>query len=193
MIAQPENLENTRQLIEGCIREDRQSQNKLYNLYKQPMFAICLRYAKNREEAEEILHEGFLKVFDFVHQYKFEGSFEGWMRKIMVNSALQKYRGKRQLQAVVDITETDVIDAGHEEIISQLGTKELLQMVQQLPPATRMVFNLYVFEGLKHREIAELLNISEGTSKSNLSDARYTLQKAVKLSLSSPKKIIKHG
>lgn len=186
-------LEKTEQLIEGCIRAERQSQNKLYNLFKNKMFAVCLRYARNREEAEEILHEGFLKVFDFVHQYKFEGSFEGWMRKIMVNSALQKYRGKRQLQAVVDITETDVIDAGHEEIISQLGTKELLQMVQQLPPATRMVFNLYVFEGLKHREIAELLNISEGTSKSNLSDARYTLQKAVKLSLSSPKKIIKHG
>lgn len=193
MTEEQEILEQTEQLIQGCIRGDRHSQNKLYNIFKNKMFGVCLRYAKNREEAEEILHEGFLKVFEFVHQYKFEGSFEGWMRKIMVNCALQKYRKKRHLQAVVDIAETEVIDAGHEEIISQLGAKELLRMVQQLPPASRMVFNLYVFEGLKHREIAALLNISEGTSKSNLSDARYTLQKAVKLSLASPQKIIKHG
>ncbi len=105
----------------------------------------------------------------------------------MVNCALQKYRSKRQLRPVVDIDTTEITDKGHDEIISKIGTKELLNMVQQLPPAYRLVFNLYIFEGMKHREIAELLNISEGTSKSNLSDARYLLKKAIELSLQSPK------
>src|SRR3954454_3133232 len=174
-------------LIEGCMKGDRTSQSRLYNLFCQKMFIVCLRYAKNREEAEEILQEGFMRVFDFIHQYKFAGSFEGWMRKIMVNCALQRYRSKANLRAVVDIDATAVADKSHEEIIASLGTKELLQMVQQLPPAYRMVFNLYVFEGMKHREIAELLHISEGTSKSNLSDARAILQKFLNKSLQSPK------
>ena len=154
----------------------------------QKMFAVCLRYSKNREEAEEILQEGFMKVFEFIHQYKFAGSFEGWVRKIMVNCALQKYRSKK-MHAVVDIDTSTIENIGNENIISQIGTKELVNMVQQLPPSYRMVFNLYVFEGMKHREIAAHLNISEGTSKSNLSDARAILQKAVYYSLQSPRNI----
>ncbi|MCW3114349.1 MAG: polymerase sigma-70 factor [Segetibacter sp.] len=177
--------QHTQLLIEGCIKGDRFSQSRLYNLYNQKMFLVCLRYARNREEAEEILQEGFMKVFEFIHQYKFNGSFEGWMRKIMVNCALQKYRSKTHLRPVVDIDATAVADKSHDEIIATLGTKELLNMVQQLPPAYKMIFNLYVFEGMKHREIAELLGISEGTSKSNLSDARALLQKAVNKSLQS--------
>jgi RNA polymerase sigma-70 factor (ECF subfamily) len=177
--------QHTQLLIEGCIKGDRFSQSRLYNLYNQKMFLVCLRYARNREEAEEILQEGFMKVFEFIHQYKFSGSFEGWMRKIMVNCALQKYRSKTHLRPVVDIDATAVADKSHDEIIATLGTKELLNMVQQLPPAYKMIFNLYVFEGMKHREIAELLGISEGTSKSNLSDARALLQKAVNKSLQS--------
>lgn len=174
-------------LIEGCIKGDRFSQSRLYNLFNQKMFAVCLRYSKSREEAEEILQEGFMKVFEFIHQYKFAGSFEGWMRKIMVNCALQKYRSKAQLRPVVDIETTALADKSHDEIIATIGTKELLYMVQQLPPAYKMVFNLYVFEGMKHKEIARLLRISEGTSKSNLSDARAILQKAVSASLQSSK------
>lgn len=180
-------LEPIEHLIEGCIKGNRQSQTKLYNLYMQKMFVVCLRYCNNREEAEEVLQEGFMKVFEFLNQYKFEGSFEGWIRKIMVNCALQKYRSKRQLRLVVDIDTTEVTGTGHDETISKIGTKELLNMIQQLPPAYRMVFNLFVFEGMKHREIAELLNISEGTSKSNLSDARHLLQKAIRLNLQLPK------
>ena len=147
------------------------------------MFVVCLRYSKNREEAEEILQEGFIKVFEFIHQYKFNGSFEGWVRKIMVNCALQKYRSKRQMHAVVNIDTSAVEQLGNEDIISRIGTKELLKMVQQLSPAYRTIFNLYVLEGMKHREIAEHLGISEGTSKSNLSDARAFLQKAVNNSM----------
>ena len=174
------------QLIEACIKGDRQSQSRLYNQYCQKMLGVCLRYSKSREEAEEILQEGFIRVFDFLHQYKFAGSFEGWMRKIMVNCAFQKYRSKGNLRAVVDIDTVSATYEGTEDIISKIGTKELLNMVQQLPPAYKMIFNLYVFEGMKHREIADLLGISEGTSKSNLSDARTILQKAVNKSLQSP-------
>jgi len=181
-------VEQTALLIEGCIRGDRQSQSRLYNLLMQKMFIVCLRYSKNREEAEEILQEGFMKVFEFIHQYKFAGSFEGWVRKIMVNCALQKYRTKK-LHAVVNIDPATIENIGNENIISQIGTKELLKMVQQLPPSYRMIFNLYVFEGMKHREIAEYLKISEGTSKSNLSDARAILQKAVHNSLQSSQNI----
>ena len=172
-------LVEIQELIEGCLRGDRTSQSRLYNLLANKMFVVCLRYAKSREEAEEILQEGFIRVFEFIHQYKFAGSFEGWVRKIMVNCALQKFRSKKQLHAVVNIDSAQVEDTGNENIMAHIGTKELLAMVQQLPPGYRMVFNLYVFEGMKHREIAEHLGISEGTSKSNLSDARTILQRSV--------------
>ncbi len=181
-------LEEITKLIEGCINGNRQCQNRLYNLIAPQMFAVCLRYAGNREEAADILQEGFIKVFEHIRQYKHAGSFEGWVRKIMVNCALQKYRNKRHMHAVLDIDTAAVEHMGHEEILSQIGTKELLKMVQQLSPAYRTIFNLYVFEGMKHREIAKHLNISEGTSKSNLSDARASLQKAVHNSIQSAKK-----
>jgi RNA polymerase sigma factor (sigma-70 family) len=175
-------LEQIEILIEGCVNGNRQSQNLLYNLLMPKMFGVCLRYCNNRDEAEEILQEGFIRVFEFIHQYKFTGSFEGWVRKIMVNCALQKYRNKR-MHAIVNIDSVEVEQASNENILSRIGTKELLRMVQQLSPAYRTVFNLYVFEGMKHKEIAELLGISEGTSKSNLSDARVFLQKAINNSL----------
>ncbi len=178
-------MDEPQKFIEGCLRGDRHSQNALYNSLNKKMFVVCLRYSKSREEAEEILQEGFMKVFEFIHQYKSTGSFEGWIRKIMVNCALQKYRTKSQLHAVVQIDNAVLDNIGNENIISQIGTKELLSLVQQLPPAYRMVFNLYVFEGMKHREIAKHLNIAEGTSKSNLSDARSILQRAVNNSLQS--------
>lgn len=172
-------VEQPEELIQGCISGDRQSQSRLYTLFAAKMFVVCMRYAKNREEAEEILQEGFMKIFQFIHQFRFTGSFEGWIRKIMVNCALQKYRSKTNLRAVVHMDEASLENFGTEDISTQLSSKELLKLVQLLPPAYRLVFNLYVFEGLKHREIAELLGISEGTSKSNLSDARIILQKAV--------------
>jgi RNA polymerase sigma-70 factor (ECF subfamily) len=171
--------EQLNQLIQHCIKGDRQSQGKLYAQLAPKMFVTCLRYCRSREEAEETLQEGFMKVFENLQQFKFAGSFEGWVRKIMVNCALQKYRGKSQLHAVVNIDDVKIEQGAMENTTAQLGAKELLKLVQLLPSSYRMVFNLYVFEGMKHREIAELLGISEGTSKSNLSDARAILQKAV--------------
>ena len=176
-------------LIKSCKEGDRAAQSALYEFYASEMMLLCLRYAKNREEAEEILQDGFLKIFKFIWQFKNSGSFEGWMRKIFVNSALQKYRDNLHLHPVIFINNysfdlPDPFEAG-----DQFEAKELLQMVQKLPPRYRMVFNLYVFEGMKHREIAVHLKISEGTSKSNLSDARAILQKAVHNSLQSSQNI----
>ncbi|MGN6601340.1 MAG: RNA polymerase sigma factor [Ginsengibacter sp.] len=172
-------LEEIRQLIRSCLDEDRHAQKRLYELYAPKMFGVCLRYARNREEAEDIMQEGFLQVFKSLQNFKFSGSFEGWIRKIMVYSAIAKYRGKSKLHSVLTIENENIIAYENEDILSRLGKKELLQMVQDLPPAYRMVFNLYVFEGLKHREIAQQLDISEGTSKSNLHDAKLILQRAV--------------
>ena len=176
-------MEELQSLIQQCIKGDRHSQNELYKMFSQKMFIICLRYSPNRQEAEDNLQEGFIKTFEFLSQYKFNGSFEGWMRKIMVNCCLQKYRAKKNLHAVVDIETTSLHEIGTEDIISQIGTKELMRMVQKLLNGYRMVFNLYVFEGMKHREIAQELGISEGTSKSNLFDARTILQRSVNNSL----------
>ena len=145
------------------------------------MFTVCLRYSHNRQEAEETLQEGFIKVFEHLHQFRHAGSFEGWIRKIMVNCALQRFRSKSRLHALLPIELSgEAAREGSEDILSGLGVKQLLHLIQLLPTAYRLVFNLYVFEGLKHREIAQLLGISEGTSKSNLYDARLILQKAVK-------------
>ena len=166
-------------LIKGCIAGNRTAQAELYNLYSHKMLGVCMWYARNKQEAEEILQDGFMRVFTYIHKFTGKGSFEGWIRKIMVNAALFKYRNKSQLRAVV---EYNAYTHGTEEntsIFAMLDAKDLVKLVQTLPPGYRMVFNLHVLEGMKHREIAAILGISEGTSKSNLSDARAILQKAL--------------
>lgn len=187
LVTQADILEPSNQLIQDCIAGNRLSQNQLYQLFAPRMFAVCLRYSKNREEAEEIEQEGFVQVFKSLKNFRYEGSLEGWIKKIMVYCAIQHYRSKPRMHPVVNIEKADREETDNEEILSHLGKKELLLMVQALPPAYRMVFNLYVFEGMKHREIAELLGISEGTSKSNLFDAKIILQKAVARSLKTAK------
>jgi len=140
------------------------------------MYNICLRYAKNSDEAEDILQEGFIKVFDKINQFAGTGSFEGWIRRIMVNSALEVIRKRKIDFSVVD---TKYIQDPHEytyNTISTLNVKELLAVIQQLPDGYRTVFNLYVIEGYQHSEIAEILGVSEGTSKSQLARARNLLQ-----------------
>lgn len=172
-------MENLYDQIKACSRGERTAQANLYTRYAPGMFVVCQRYARNREEAEEILQEGFLQVFRHVNEFRFEGSFEGWVRKIMVNAALQKFRTSKKMYPVVDIDYLGNQAPGGEDIYPGIEYKELIRLVQTLPAGYRMVFNLFVFEGMKHREISALLQISEGTSKSNLSDARQILQKAV--------------
>jgi len=164
-------------IIKGCIAGDRASQQKLYNLYARKMMGVCLWYARSREEAEEILQDGFIRVFTYIGKFKGEGSFEGWIRRIMVNAALAKYKNKSYLRPVVEYNSEEHESREALSPIEILEAKELVKLVQELTPGYRMVFNLYVLEGMKHREIAELLGISEGTSKSNLADARVILQR----------------
>lgn len=172
-------LNNLELLIRSCIAGERQAQNQLYEGFAPKLFVVCQRYAASRSEAQDILQEGFIRIFSHLEQFKHEGSFEGWMRRIMVNCALQRLGSNARMAPIVSMEEN--LHGGVEEndAHSLLGQKELMQLIQQLPPGYRVVFNLYVFEGMKHREIASLLGISEGTSKSNLSDARSILQKEV--------------
>ena len=173
------------QLIQECINGDRRSQSILYEQFSPKMYGVCLRYAKNREEAEEIMQEGFFQAFISLKNFKYAGSLEGWIRRIMVNTAIQHYRAKPKIRmhAIVDIRDLSEEQMINEDATGALYQKDLLKMIQILPPACRMVFNLYVFEGMKHREIAAHLGISEGTSKSNFFDAKLILQKAVTNSL----------
>ncbi len=173
--------ENEDILIKKCIEWDRSAQNKLYELFSSKMFAVCYRYARSREEAEDILLEGFMKVFENISKFRQEGSLEGWIRKIMYHTAIYKFRQRKLVENTVSIDSGFVNLSNHSsnDIFSQIGTKELVKMIQNLPPRYQMVFNLYVFEGLKHKEIAEKLGVTEGTSKSNLSDARAILQKEI--------------
>jgi len=193
-VNQIEFLEQTKELIQACIDGDRYSQSRLYEKYAPKMFAVCMRYSKNREEAEDILQDGFVQVFKSLHHFKFAGSFEGWIRKIMVYTAVANYRAKLKMHVVMNMEEVENIAmVNNEDIIAQLGKKELLNIVQSLPPMYRMVFNLYVFEGLKHREIAKELGIAEGTSKSNLFDAKMILQRAVVNSMKIAKQNASNG
>lgn len=168
-------------LIKGCIAGDIVSQSKLYNLYSSKMLGVCMWYAKNKEEAEEVLQDGFLRVFTYISKYTGEGSFEGWIRKIMVNAALFKLKTKSFFNPVIELnTDTDMYEVPENtSVIDMIEAKDLVKLVQTLSPAYRMVFNLYVLEGMKHREIAEMLKISEGTSKSNLANARAILQRTL--------------
>jgi RNA polymerase sigma factor (sigma-70 family) len=168
--------------LEDCIRKcfsgDRKAQTALYNHFASKMFGVCLRYSRDAIEAEDNLQEGFVKIFTKIDQYGYKGSFEGWMRRIMVNTSLEKFRKNTHLYPIEDL----VIYEGNsfaEDTISGISADDLLKMVQQLPPRYRMVFNLYAIEGYSHQEIGKLMNISEGTSKSNLSRARVILQKKV--------------
>ncbi len=172
-------MENLEQLIEACKAGVRHAQNRLYGEFAPRLYVVCQRYADSKAEADDILQEGFIRIFTHLDQYRHEGSFEGWMRRIVVNSALQRFAARKRMAPVVSLPAEEIPVSEDNTATAVLGQKELMALVQKLPPAYRMVFNLYVFEGMKHREIAEALGISEGTSKSNLSDARTFLQREI--------------
>ena len=142
------------------------------------MFGICLRYAGNHDDAQDIVQDGFVKILGKIGQFRFEGSFEGWMRRIMVNTALEKYRMQCQIININDSTR-EIDNNSSTEFSGEISARELIRFVQELSPKYRTVFNLYAIEGYSHKEISEMLDISEGTSKSNLSRARAVLQEKV--------------
>lgn len=177
-------------IIDGCIAGDRKSQQKVYELFYGKMLAVCLRYTKNHDQAKDILQDGFIKVFRSLGAFNREGSFEGWIRRIMVNTAIDHFRRaknaylllgeERSIEDFGDQDEEDVLqeEAGEEE--PDLKPADVINAMQKLTPAYRTVFNLYVFEEMTHKEIADLLGINVGTSKSNLAKAKQNLRKLLK-------------
>jgi len=166
------------QIIKKCLEGDRVSQKMLYDRYASRMFGVCLRYAPDYQAAEDILQEGFVKAFRHLERFRFEGSFEGWLRRIMVNSAIEVHRRKNNLYPIVDVENTEV-EFFDENALDKLAAGDLMEMISSLSPGYRTVFSMYVIEGFSHKEIAEQLNISEGTSKSQLARARHILMELV--------------
>jgi RNA polymerase sigma-70 factor (ECF subfamily) len=154
-------------------------QYELYQRFSPKMYGVCLRYAANAEEAEDILQEGFIKVFKKMGSYRGDGSFEGWIRRIFVNTAIEHFRKKAYLQPITE-QEENTIEGKYLNVLDNLAEKDIIKLIQQLSPGYRTVFNMYVIEGYTHKQIADILNISEGTSKSQLSRAKLILQDLVK-------------
>lgn len=153
-------------------------QAALYERFASRMYGVCLRYTSDPEEAQDILQEGFIKVFRHLEKFRQEGSFEGWIRRIMINTAIEYFRKKKYLNPVTEKEEAS-LESSDENALDKLAEKDIIGLIQQLSPGYRAVFNLYVIEGYGHKEIAEMLGISEGTSKSQLARAKSVLQKLV--------------
>lgn len=171
-------MANLEEIIDKCKAGNSKAQTELYHLFASKMYGVCLRYSKDSTEAEDILQEGFIRVFTKIGQFESKGSFEGWMRRIMVNTALEKFRKNNHLYPVEDLRNFEASEWS-EDTISGISADDLMRIIQELPPRYRMVFNLYAIEGYSHQEIGDMMKISEGTSKSNLSRARIILQKKV--------------
>ena len=174
-------------LIAGCIQGDRKMQYELYQRYSPKMFGVCLRYAGNTEEAEDVLQEGFIKIFKKIDSFRSEGSFEGWIRRIFVNTAIEHFRRKSYLQPITE-REESTVEGQYVSVLDSLAEKDIIKLVQQLSPGYRTVFNMYVVEGYTHKQIADILGISEGTSKSQLSRAKIILQDLVNKHIEKYKK-----
>ncbi len=175
-------------LISGSIEGDRRMQEELYKRFAPKMYAVCLRYANNADDAQDLLQEGFIKVFKNLHRFRAEGSFEGWVRRVFVNSSIEHFRKKSAKLATVSDKEESTIEDSDITALDSLAEKDIINLIQELSPGYRTVFNLYVIEGYAHKEIGELLGISEGTSKSQLARAKAILQKKVAQYLSDTQK-----
>lgn len=167
------------QLVEGCLAGDRNSQKQLYERYYGTMMAVCMRYTNDREEARDVLHEGFIKIYKNLPGFQKGTNLGGWIRRVMVNTAIDHYRKAVKIPQALDITAASYELDRANDVVSEMSAQEILSIVQKLPPAYRTVFNLYVVEGYPHKDIGEMLGISEGTSKSNLAKARTKLQKMI--------------
>ncbi len=166
-----------RKIIDLCIAGNALAQKALYDRFSKMLYGICLRYAANEEEAQDILQDGFVKIFTKLDTFKFEGSFEGWLKRIIVHTAIEAYRKKVDTSRIQDFEYESSLSTPDEK---NLEVEELLKIIQDLPKGYRLIFNMYAIEGYTHAEIAKKLSISEGTSKSQLSRARIYLQNKLK-------------
>lgn len=178
-----ENKEQLRAIIDGCLQNNRRSQEELFKLFYGKMLVVCMRYTNDRDSAQEVLQEGFIKIFEKLGAFDYKGSFEGWIRRIIANTAIDSIRrSKRDPYLSGDDNDFKLGAEDQMEERETLETMDLkaeiaMEAIQQLSPAYRTVFNMYVLEDYSHKEIGEILGISEGTSKSNLAKARMNLQK----------------
>ncbi len=181
---------NEKEIIEGCKKHNLKAQKMLYERYASRFLGICMRYAKDKQEAEDILQEGFLKIFERIHQYNFSGVFEGWMHRIIVNTAISNYRKNLKHYFHENIDEINEYDYDVIENDLEFSMEEILKVIQSLSPGYRMVFNLYAIEGYPHKEIAEMLGIDVATSKSQYSRARKIVQYRLTQLRLSKKKLV---
>jgi len=164
------------ELVKQCAKNDRRAQEEIYQLFSGKLFSICLKYSKNKQEAQDNFQDGFITIFNKIGQFKFKGSFEGWLKRVMVNTILLKYRQKNVLNLITEeIPDEVIVDIDDDEVSLDF----LLNLIQELPDRYRMVFNLYVLDGFSHKEISKMLQIAEGTSKSNLARARAILKQKI--------------
>lgn len=182
MINQSNHIPSEDDLIQGCIDGDRQMQELLYKKYASKMYGVCIRYVGNGEDANDILQEGFIKVFKNLEKFRREGSFEGWVRRIFVNTAIEQFRKKIKTYNVDEVQENTIEDK-ELTALDLLATKDIIKIVDELSPGYKTVFNLHVIEGFSHKEIADMLGITEGTSKSQLARAKGVLKKMVETKL----------
>lgn len=164
------------ELIHNCKKGNRKAQERLYREYAHVLYGVCLKYSKNKVEAEDNLHDSFMTIYEKIGQYKFKGSFEGWMKRITVNTVLQKYRKEDYMNVV---TENEAEEPEIESEYFSIDLSTLLKYVQELPNKYRITFNMYVLDGFSHKEISEKLGTSTGTSKSNLARARAILKERI--------------
>jgi len=163
-------------LIHQCKQQDIRAQEKLYRMYAGKLFGLCLKYSNNYQQAEDNLQDGFITIFNKINQYEDKGSFEGWMKRIVINTTLQKHRKEKYFEIINEnLLEDPEVEIDDEEI----STDFLLESIQELPERYRQIFNLYALDGFSHKEIAEMLNISVGSSKSNLARARHILKSKI--------------
>lgn len=166
------------ELIKQCANNDRKAQKEIYQLFAGKLFSICLKYSKNKQEAQDNFQDGFIVIFDKIGQFNFKGSFEGWLKRVMINTVLLKYRKKNVLNIVTeDIPDEVIVDVDDDEISLDF----LLNLINELPDRYRLVFNLYALDGYSHKEISEMMQIAEGTSKSNLARARAILKQKIEI------------
>jgi RNA polymerase sigma factor (sigma-70 family) len=165
------------QLVSGCLKRDPIVQKALYQRFSRKMMSICMRYAHNREQAQDMLQDGFVKVFQKMDHFRGDGPLGGWIARTMVNTALDHIRRNKVFDHSLDLTEAEHLHQGDEQVLTGMSADELLELIQSLPTGYRTVFNLFVIEGYAHKEIADMLGISENTSKSQFMKARAYLRK----------------
>jgi len=170
---------DAKELILRCQKNDLKAQHKLYELYSAKVFSVCLKYSKNYEEAQDNLQEGFLLIFEKIHKYSFQGSLEGWIKRVVINYILQQYRSSTKFFELIDNVTVKEESEELETSDQDYSIDFLLKIIQELPDKYRLVFSLYVLDDYSHKEISEMLDISEGTSKSNLSRAKVLLKKKI--------------